>query len=91
MKYKDRNKFFDYDNAETYIQYIGEAGGSKQHAKKVFDEFSVTYNDDLLTRVETFFKGLKNKLVRYFEAKPERAVKLSEIKMTLIPNNSVIY
>lgn len=88
MKFKDSNSFFNYDYANTYLGYIADAGVSEKNIKSVFDEFNVTYDEKLIIDVKDFFKGLENKLMRYFEAKPERAVSFKEIKNVLLPKST---
>lgn len=48
----------------------------------------VKVSDDIAEKMHLFFETLRNMPTDYFEAKPQRAVGLNEIKMVLIPQSA---
>lgn len=87
------NPFIELDNIESVVGNIArDIGNGKKPTidlvKKHYKEYSYnTITDSEANEILDVIESLKELPTRYFEAKPQRAVGLDEIKAMVIPNN----
>ena len=87
-KYKSDNPYIDYDNKSTNIldclRVSKTKSGLLNNLNKWFSNATETTVDDLLNLVA----DIGNMPTDYFEAKPQRAVELSEIAYVVVPDSA---
>ena len=87
------NPFIELDNIESVVGNIArDIGNGKKPTvdlvKKHYKEYSYnTITDSEANEILDVIESLKELPTRYFEAKPQRAVGLDEVKALVIPNN----
>lgn len=89
MDKSERNQFMAHERA---VEAIADAVRTSKTAKgidKVLREYpSLTVHDDTAQEIVDLMKDISNMPTGYFEAKPKRAVWLSEISKVILPSNA---
>ena len=86
MDKSERNPFIAQDNAMEAIADAVRTGKTETGIARVLKEYKqLSIRPDTARRVYELVQGIANMPTEYFEAKPERAVGLDEIKAVVMP------
>lgn len=86
MDKSERNPFIAQDNAMEAIADAVRTGKTETGIARVLKEYKqLSIRPDTARRVYELVQGIANMPTEYFEAKPERAVSLDEIKAVVMP------
>lgn len=86
---EDVQQWIAQDSVSNMIADIGKSSKTDSKIKSIFDKYGMaTPSAATIKELQELFNGMKNLVVKYFEAKPQRAVGLDEIKLVLLPENT---
>ncbi len=81
------NSLIDNENAAHNIVDAVKGGLTENKVKKELQKYYKNVSDQTVQDVITLAKELRDIPVKYFEAKPQRAVSLDEVMAVAVPNN----
>lgn len=81
------NSLIDNENAAHNIVDAVKGGLTENKVKKELQKYYKNVSDQTVQDVITLAKELRDIPVKYFEAKPQRAVSIDEVMAIAVPNN----
>ena len=81
------NNFTDIDVASENVKNALLKGTNKRSIKRYLAEYINGVSDTTIDKIVELADNLKNIPVKYFEAKPHRAIGFDEVKAVILPDN----
>lgn len=81
------NNFTDIDVASENVKNALLKGTNKKSIKRYLAEYINGVSDTTIDKIVELADNLKNIPVKYFEAKPHRAIGFNEVKAVILPDN----